>query len=419
MTSPASTSPASTSPASTGSASPPGGSSRLAGVDGLRAFAALWVLLFHIRAFSGATLPPGLDLFVRSGSTGVSLFLVLSGFCLYAPFAGGRLDRFRAGDFFRRRGRRLLPAYYASLLAVLAAYIWAGGRAGLPSLSAGELAGQAGTHATLTHQLFPSTFYGLNGAYWSLGLEWELYLTLPLLVIAARRFGIWRTLAVVAALTVSYRLALAAAVAAGAIGGGGVWATVVLPNFFLGRWSEFALGMCAAELHSRGLTGRWLRPIAIAAVLCAAVGLLVPDNPLSHVLFGVVFFALLCAVLARVNRTAAPAPGRSLRRGPRGGIGPLAAAGLRRAAPAAAGVSLGRLAALRPRRAADAARRVGGRGLAAQAAVPAPAHPVGTGGRAPVPPTKSPIAAGSRTPAAGRGTGAAASAEGGQMVRSA
>jgi len=280
-------------------------SSRLAGVDGLRAFAALWVLFFHIRAFSGARLPPGLDLFVRSGSTGVSLFLVLSGFCLYAPFAGGRLGRFRTSDFFRRRCRRLLPAYYASLVAVLAAHIWAGGRLGFPRLAAGEVLEQAGTHVTLTHQLFPTTFYGLNGAYWSLGLEWELYLALPLLVLAVRRFGIWRTLAVVAGVTVTYRLALAAAVAAGASGGGGLWATVVLPNIFLGRWSEFALGMCAAELHSRGLAGRWLRPITVAALLAAAVGLLVPNNPLSHVFFGVVFFALLCGVLSRGSRIAA------------------------------------------------------------------------------------------------------------------
>src|SRR4051794_17084576 len=94
--------------------------SRLSAVDGLRAAAALWVLLFHMRAFSGVQLWPGLDLLVRSGSTGVSLFLVLSGFCLYSPYAGGRLARFNGREFFRRRIRRLLPAYYASLLVMVA-----------------------------------------------------------------------------------------------------------------------------------------------------------------------------------------------------------------------------------------------------------------------------------------------------------
>src|SRR5438034_9463824 len=93
------------------------GKNRLPGIDGLRAAAALWVVFFHIYAFSGANFPqiPGLDQFLRSGSTGVSLFLVLSGFCLYVPFAAGRTGRFKTGTFLRRRCGRLMPAYYASL----------------------------------------------------------------------------------------------------------------------------------------------------------------------------------------------------------------------------------------------------------------------------------------------------------------
>src|SRR5262249_46897614 len=166
------------------------GSGRLPGVDGLRAFAALWVVLFHMGAFSGGPLWPGIDLLVRSGSTGVSLFLVLSGFCLYLPYAGGRLDRFRTTASLRRRCARLLPAYYTSLAIVIVAHAVGGGLPGLPRMGAAELTGQAAAHATLTHQFMPSTFYALNGAYWSLGLEWELYLTLPILILAVRRFGL-------------------------------------------------------------------------------------------------------------------------------------------------------------------------------------------------------------------------------------
>lgn len=288
---------ATTPPAPTASAGP---RQRVHGIDGLRAVAALWVVLFHMWAFSGGPLWPGVDFLLRSGSTGVSLFLVLSGLCLYLPFAGGRTSRFRVDDFFRRRVRRLLPAYYASLVAVVVATLLAGGRFGMTEYSAGEMAAQIGTHLTLTHQLFPETFYGLNGAYWSLGLEWELYLTLPLLIAAAVRFGLARTVAAVVGVTALYRLGLFASIEAGWLDPQGLWATAVLPNFFLGRWSEFALGMVAAEWYrTRGTRIGWRQ--GVLAALAVGLALAFPDNPLNHILYGVFFFTLVCIVLEGDN----------------------------------------------------------------------------------------------------------------------
>src|SRR4051794_21014923 len=271
---------------------------RVQAIDGLRAVAALWVVLFHIHAFSGAHLPPGLEFIARAGSTGVSLFLVLSGLCLYLPYAGGRQSRFRTDDFFRRRVRRLLPAYYASLGVILAVYAVADGRWGLPRLTGPELLLQAGTHATLTHQFFPSTFYGLNGAYWSLGLEWELYLTLPLLVMAVRRFGVQRTVLSIVGISLAYRLGLWLAVQTGHLARGGIAATVLLPNFVFGRWSEFALGVWAAHLYRGGRASAVGRRWALPAVAAAILGLGHVFDPVTHLLFGVVFFSLLLAVIA-------------------------------------------------------------------------------------------------------------------------
>jgi peptidoglycan/LPS O-acetylase OafA/YrhL len=290
-------------PSSPGGAAAPG-RARLAGVDGLRALAALWVLLFHMRAFSGAKLWPGLDRFVRSGSTGVSLFLVLSGFCLFVPVAGGRLSRFRTPSFLRRRCGRLLPTYFASLVAVLVLYILADGRLGLRRLTHYDLLVQTATHATLTHQLFPSTFYGLNGAYWSLGLEWELYLTLPLLVLTVRRFGLPRTLAAVLVANVGYRLGLYFLVDAGLLGRHTVLSAVVLPNLFLGRWIEFGLGMWAADVYRRGQVHYWSRRSILLALPALVLAFGFPEDPLEHVLFGLVFFALLMTVLDGSNPVA-------------------------------------------------------------------------------------------------------------------
>lgn len=279
----------------------PRDSSRLAAVDGLRAIAALWVVLFHVRAFSGAHLPPGLDLVVRSGSTGVSLFLVLSGFCLYLPYAGGKLERFRTWEFLRRRCRRLLPAYYASLVVLLVTAVVLRGRVGLPRWSGPALAEQAITHLSLTHQFLPSTFYGLNGAYWSLGLEWELYLALPLVIAVVRRFGLVHAVGAIGVANVAYRLVLAELVSRGTIDGSGTLAAVVLPNVILGRWAEFALGMVAAQLYATGRVHRVARWVPWIAAPTAVAGILIAGDPLSHLLFGFVFFSLLCVVLSGTN----------------------------------------------------------------------------------------------------------------------
>jgi peptidoglycan/LPS O-acetylase OafA/YrhL len=275
--------------------------SRLAGVDGLRAAAALWVVLFHIRVFSGARLPvQPVDFFARSGSTGVSLFLVISGFCLYLPFAAGKSGRFKTGGFLVRRARRLLPAYYVSIALALALNLIGGPRLGFPSFTPGQAGWQVFSHVTMLHTFFASSFYALNGAYWSLGLEWELYLALPLLIIGARRFGLVPTLACAVLVNVVYRLGLAWAASRGLLPSG-VVQTVVLPNLLPGRWAEFVFGMVAAELFSRGwlerlpgfVTYLWA-PMLVVAVVTVSL-------PISHLSFGILFALLLIAALAHGN----------------------------------------------------------------------------------------------------------------------
>jgi peptidoglycan/LPS O-acetylase OafA/YrhL len=290
-------------------------SRRLRGIDGLRALAALWVVLFHIHAFSGARIGfiPGVDLFLRSGSTGVSLFLVLSGFCLYLPFAGGKDARFRTKAFLIRRCRRLLPAYYVSLLITLAVTLIAGKSLGLASYGPGPAIGQLLAHASMTHIFFPSSFYALNGAYWSLALEWQLYLALPLLIFGIRRWGLARTAAVAIAVNVVYRVLLWVLISEHQVPAGSMVATAVLPNQLPGRWAEFVFGMVAAELYVLGKFERWqLRYTVPLALALAGLSLLSVGNQLSHMLFGGVFFLLLAAVLKGDNLVAAVVSWRPL-----------------------------------------------------------------------------------------------------------
>ena len=260
------------------------------------------MVLFHIRAFSGARLGP-VDLLVRSGSTGVSLFLVLSGFCLYLPVVrgGGRL---RIGRFFRRRALRLLPAYYVSLVVVLLLVAFAARPLGLAPLTGPQLAVEAVTHLTMTHSLFPSTFYTLNGAYWSLALEWQLYLSLPLLVFAVRRLGLARVVLAVVAVNVVYRLGLQVAIDNHMLAAGSPLATEVLPNLLPGRWAEFAFGMVAAHVYVRGSVSRIASPYGWAILPLVPLAVLSVGSPLEHILFGGIFFLLLCIVLSGGNLVA-------------------------------------------------------------------------------------------------------------------
>jgi peptidoglycan/LPS O-acetylase OafA/YrhL len=282
-------------------------STRLHGVDGLRAIAALWVVLFHMSAFSGEWfhgVVPGLDLFLRSGSTGVSLFLVLSGFCLFLPFAGGRAERFRAWEFFRRRCKRLMPAYLVALAVAVGLAVAFSGRLGYPVMTTDDVAWQTFTHVTLIHTLFPGTFYSLNGAFWSLGLEWQLYLALPLLILIVKRFGLAPAIALALLCNVVYRLGLGLAIDAGAVDGDSLMGISVLPNQLPGRWAEFAFGMLAAELYASGRLRKWSRyyPALLVAILALIPASVVASRfQLGHMVYGVLFFALLTVVVMGDN----------------------------------------------------------------------------------------------------------------------
>lgn len=170
---------------------------RLPFLDGLRAFAALWVVFGHSHLFvlgwerSGSLWGRPLDLLLYS-HLGVNLFLVLSGFCLALPVVrnANQLSGSTAG-YFKARAWRILPPYYAALLLLLLVNnFWpvaAWGRHAVmltPTIPWQVM----GVNLLLLQDVFPQ-LNQINGPFWSIATEWHLYFVFPALVWVLRRFG--------------------------------------------------------------------------------------------------------------------------------------------------------------------------------------------------------------------------------------
>lgn len=169
---------------------------RLAGLDGVRGLAALYVVVYHVslRAFPGypdAGAPFWVGWF-SYGQFAVLVFIVLSGFSLaLSPArAGWRLDGIAA--YARRRARRILPAYWAALAFSLAVawLVVPQPRSGVPDLMSVLVNGLLVQNIVRA----PSP----NTAFWSIAVEAQLYILLPVLLLMIRRRG---ALAMVATVT--------------------------------------------------------------------------------------------------------------------------------------------------------------------------------------------------------------------------
>lgn len=164
-------------------------------LDGLRALAALYVVLYHAVTFQG-THPTGTALaftkWLLYGHFAVDVFIVISGFSLMLPIVRGD-GRLRGGywGFMKRRAQRILPPYYFALgLSIILAATVISQRTGtiwdqgIP-LTAGSIL----THLFLIHDFFAAYIYSISAPFWSIAVEWQIYFFFPLLVLGWNRWG--------------------------------------------------------------------------------------------------------------------------------------------------------------------------------------------------------------------------------------
>jgi peptidoglycan/LPS O-acetylase OafA/YrhL len=157
-----------------------GSKGTIAALDGVRAIAAMLVVTLHLNEATGV--PWNLDqnplttALADFGRTGVDLFFVLSGFLLFLPYAKALLFQDglpAARTFYLRRIFRIWPGYYFSLIVMILWY----GRQYLQPDHWKRLFLFLTFFMDSSHQ----TFQQLNGPFWTLAIEWQFYLLLPLI----------------------------------------------------------------------------------------------------------------------------------------------------------------------------------------------------------------------------------------------
>ncbi|PHV67052.1 acyltransferase family protein [Williamsia muralis] len=245
---------------------------RVDSLTGIRSLAALLVCATHAAFWTGKYTDNVEGWFFARLEVGVAIFFVLSGYLLFTPWvtalrkSGAAPD---VGRYFWHRARRILPAYWLTVLGVYLVFVWkednstlGHGTEGLVrNLTLTQTYGFGYLHSGLTHM-------------WSLATEVVFYLLLPAFgwVISRLCGGRWCPGVMIGAVIVLMLVSPAWAVATHHIDGLDVTARLWAPAFLI--W--FAGGMLLAILGQ--LMRNW--------------------HPLLSVLVAVLAFQLSCTSLA-------------------------------------------------------------------------------------------------------------------------
>ena len=232
-------------------------------IDGLRAVAVLSVLFFHLGL-------PG----VSAGFTGVDVFFVISGFLITSILMQDlALNRFSLMRFYRRRALRILPP----LILVLGVTLLFGFAILLP----GELR-ETGRAALASLFFLSNVFFWSRVDYftpdakenpllhtWSLGIEEQFYLIVPLIL-----WGLWRWFRPALVPVFALSVVLSFALSVWAVQGHATAAFYLLPA----RYWEMGAGALLAMLLPRlapvlARAPLWAEGLGSAGALAIAAGL--------------------------------------------------------------------------------------------------------------------------------------------------
>jgi peptidoglycan/LPS O-acetylase OafA/YrhL len=175
---------------------------RMLTLDAMRGGAALAVVTYHalgvapLTAVSGWQwwLPQITAYLVHFAFAGIYLFFVISGFCIHLHWAKARAAGIEKPVinffyFWKRRVRRLYPPYFAALALYLIYHAYQT-RVEVTGFYLWDVL----LHLFMLHNVDPRTTYTINGAFWTLAIEEQLYLAYFLLLFLRVRYGWTKTL---------------------------------------------------------------------------------------------------------------------------------------------------------------------------------------------------------------------------------
>lgn len=174
--------------------------SRIPELDGLRGLAILMVVVYHYVG-TGPSGPPGsmvtsVRRFCGLGWSGVDLFFVLSGFLIGGILLDARDSPHYFRTFYLRRVHRILPIYYVFVVAFAAAAFFSNGHMPPPLVLSPLAPRFLPVYLLFLQNIFPQlgTIFTHQwlAPLWSLAVEEQFYLVVPLLIrYLPRRLLVW------------------------------------------------------------------------------------------------------------------------------------------------------------------------------------------------------------------------------------
>jgi len=251
---------------------------KIPSLDGLRGIACLLVFGVHfnqIAQVKGELSYFDLSRFLENGNIGVALFFSLSGMLLSLPFWRAKLAEQANPDLLKylvNRMARILPAYYLCLISLaILNQLWT------------KEQGMAifGMHLVMALNFADWSIFAINPPFWTIAVEMQFYLLLPLIFLALSRCSALISLALLAGIgLLGYALTYALAAHQSDTA---AQATIspMLQYSLLAHLPHFVLGILAAKVFlSTNESNSMVRRFApLTSWLCVLVCMIIMATP--------------------------------------------------------------------------------------------------------------------------------------------